>query len=698
VGIILRRPVFVRETFSCLGLRPLLPSAALTYTDRLTDRPHGAIPMRRTLLLLAFVLVLALLGQQPPANPQAPTLAPLAETGLQRGTTAELLLTGTNLLEVTGLWSSFGGKWTIIDNKSPTQLKVKLDVPKDAPLGYHFVRVATKRGMSNARLFCIDDLPQVVESGSNRDLKTAQAVPLPAAVVGRLNPEQTGYFKITVKAGQRVSFEVLGRRLGSPIDPQLTLYEANGRELPNGFSNDAPGLQTDPRLTRTFEKAGDYIVAVRDVSYRGGPEYVYRLRLGDFPCATTTLPLAVKRGTKTKVAFAGPLVEGVAPVEVDVPADAEALQLTPRGANGQAGWPVLVPTSDLDELLEKEPNHTPAQAQRISIGSAVSGRFSKKDEMDHYVFTAKKGQRLLLEADTFEYGSPADVLLTLKDAKGSQLAASNPANPPRLDFTAPADGDYTVIVEHLHAWAGPDETYRLSLTPYRHDFSLALLSDRFDVAPGGEVAIPVLVNRAGYTGPIEVSVAGPKGFQGSLKIEGPPKPPNQPAGTLLVKADDLPSGPYDVRIVGKAMVDGVAVVRVASVRSLLQANMANLPLPPRTQFHQVGLAVTVKPPFGLVAKAKGEAQAGKPLQLVFEVSRVADFKGEVVIGFAPPPPGGLTLPALKIAPDKNALEANLMIPAGANPGPLTLIFQGTAKHAGRDWTVKAAALTVQIKK
>ena len=83
---------------------------------------------------------------------------------------------------------------------------------------------------------------------------------------------------------------------------------------------------------------------------------------------------------------------------------------------------------------------------------------------------------------------------------------------------------------------------------------------------------------------------------------------------------------------------------------------------------------------------------------MFEVSRAADFKGEVGIGFAPPPPGGFTLPALKIAPDKNALEASLMIPAAATPGPLTLTFQGTAKHAGRDWTVKATPLTVQVKK
>jgi hypothetical protein len=654
--------------------------------------------MRRFLPLFTFVLVLPLLAQQPaPPNPQAPTLAALPEGGMQRGTTAEWVLTGTNLTEATGVWTTFGGKVTITENKTPTQLKVKVELAKDAPLGYHFVRVATKRGMSNARIFCIDDLPQVVETGSNRDSRSAQAVPVPCVVVGKLNPEQTGYFKISVKAGERVSFDVLGRRLGGPIDPQITLLDATGRELPNGFSNDAPGLQTDPRLTMTFEKAGDYLIAVRDVSYRGGPDYLYRLRIGDFPCVTTAMPLAVQRGTKAKVGFAGPQIEGVAPVEIDVPVDAEAIQVAPRGPNGLYGWPVVVPTSDLPETIETEPNDMPAQAQRLSIPGAVSGRFDKKDDTDHYVFAAKKGQRLIIEAQTIDYGSPADVVLTLRDAKGGQVAASNPANAPRLDYTAAADGDYTLAVEHLHAWGGPEETYRVSLTPYRNDFTLSLALDRFDIAPGGEFALPIFLQRAGYTGPVEVRVVGPKDLTGSTTITAAPKEANKAAGTLNLKAGEIPTGPYDIRIVGKATVDGSVIERTASVRGLLQNAMSNLPVPPRTQYSQIGLAVTAKPPFRLTAKASGDAQPGKPVKVIFEVTREADFKGEVVIGFAPPPPGGYKLPPTKIAADKTSTETTLPLPGNVAPGPLTLNFQGSAKHAGRDWAVRAP-LNVTVKK
>src|SRR5262249_17337648 len=153
------------------------------------------------------------------------------------------------------------------------------------------------------------------------------------------------YYKFSVPAGQRVSFEVLGRRLGSAFDPQITLYDARtGRELPGGHSNDAPGLPTDARLTYLFKEAGGHLLEVRDATYPAGPDYSYRLRIGDFPCATVPIPMAVRRGSQATVHFTGPMVEGVAPVEVAVPKDPAVTEVAvaPRGANGLYGWPVAL--------------------------------------------------------------------------------------------------------------------------------------------------------------------------------------------------------------------------------------------------------------------------------------------------------------------------------------------------------------------
>ncbi|HXG11755.1 MAG TPA: PPC domain-containing protein, partial [Gemmataceae bacterium] len=501
------------------------------------------------LTLIAFLsLSRAGWAQKGPApvqpNPQAPTLALPVPLGIQRGTTLELNLTGTNLADPVGLWTSFpaqvsfpadgnglgrglettpqrgsfpadgnglgrglettpqrGGLGRGLETtpqrggnngRDNAKLRVRLEVPADAPLGFHSLRLATVRGISNFRLFCVDDLPQVMETDTNRSKSTPQTLPVPCVVVGRTDPEVSDFYKITVKAGQRLSFEVLGRRLGSPLDPQLTLFDPrSGRELPGGHSNDAPGCQTDPRLTYTFKEDGDVLIELRDVIYRGGADYWYRLRIGDFPCAVAPYPMAARRGSKVAVGFTGPAVEGIMPVEVTVPADpaVDTVWVAPRGPSGLHGWPVALAVSDIDELTEQEPNNEPGQANRIPVPGGISGRFERPNDTDHFVFTAKKGQRLLIDAHTLELYSPTLAYMVLRDAKGAEVARTNPqAAAPldqRIDYTPPADGDYTLEVQHLNYAGGPNEAYRVTVTPYEPGFSLAVPLDRWDVPAGG---------------------------------------------------------------------------------------------------------------------------------------------------------------------------------------------------------------------
>ena len=372
----------------------------------------------------------------------------------------------------------------------------------------------------------------------------AQDLQTPCVVVGKIDAEATDWFKIKVAANQRLSFDVLGRRLGSMVDPQLTLYDAkSGRELPEGYSNDAPGLQTDPRLTYTFKEASEVLIEVRDVAYRGGVDFYYRLRIGDFPCATTPLPMAAKRGSKLNVTFAGPGGDLAAAVAVQAPTDPAipAIWVTPKGASGLHGWPVSLLLSDLDEVQEKEPNNEPAKANRLKVPVGVTGRFQEKNDLDYYVFAAKKGQRLILDAQTTDLHSPTEVYMVLRDSKNNQIQASNPAAASRLDFTAGADGDYYLAVEHLQLWGGPAETYRITITPHSPGFDLTVALDRFDVAAGGTLTLPVQVARRDYPGPIEVSVLG-KGVSGKVTIAA-----GQGVGGLPIAAAGCENRAADVR-------------------------------------------------------------------------------------------------------------------------------------------------------
>src|SRR5205823_2821706 len=159
---------------------------------------------------------------------------------------------------------------------------------------------------------------------------------------------------------------------------------------------------------------------------------------------------------KIKVEFAGPVVEGVSPVELAVPSDAQtaAVLVAPRGAKGVHGWPVTLALSDHEELLEQEPNNEPAKANRVPVPGGITGRFLQSDDTDCYIFSAKKGQKLQIAAHTLELYSPTLVYMVLKDAKtGADVAKSNPQAPApadqRIDFTPAADGDYVLEVQHL---------------------------------------------------------------------------------------------------------------------------------------------------------------------------------------------------------------------------------------------------------
>lgn len=628
-------------------------------------------------------------GQQkpPPPNPNAPVLNMPFPMGAQRGAAIDLLLNGGKLADPTGFWIGFPAKITIpTTDKNGTDnanLKVRLEVPADAPLGIHACRVANKMGISNLRLFCVDDLPTVVEVDANRNKATPQTVPVPCVVAGRAEAETSDWYKITVKAGQRLSFDVLGRRLGSPIDPQISIYHGKTmREL--AHDNDSPGCQSDARLAYLFKDAGDYLIEVKDVLNRGGADYVYRLRIGDFPLAIATIPMAAKRGSKVKVQFAGPQVDAAAAVDVAVPADPgqSIVWVAPKGPSGLHGWPVPLVISDVDEVVEQEPNQEPAKANRVPAPGGVTGRFQMSDDTDLFVFGAKKGQKLTVAAQTLEWGSPTLVYMVLKNAKtGAEVAKSNPAaaSPAdqKIDFTAADDVDYLLEVQHLNFMGGPSEAYHVSILPTRNDFDVSLLTDRADVAALSVAAFPLQVTRRGYAGPIDVVVTGPAGLTGSTTIKA-----GQAAGMLLVHTKgEPPPGPHSLTLVAKATIDGLAISVPVSSRTAVSTALAGLPYPPPHLQSHVAVGVKEKAPFSLVVKMEhAEGVPGMPANVTITAKRGPGFTEEIVLN----PPQGLppNVPAPKlgsIAKDKTEFKFPLDVNGKTPLGDYVLLFSGKAK-------------------
>ena len=63
---------------------------------------------------------------------------------------------------------------------------------------------------------------------------------------------------------------------------------------------------------------------------------------------------------------------------------------------------------DLNEVAEKEPNNDVEQAQKIEIGTTVTGTIAAGTDVDYYSFAGKKGQRVLITCLTASIDSKLD--------------------------------------------------------------------------------------------------------------------------------------------------------------------------------------------------------------------------------------------------------------------------------------------------
>lgn len=189
-----------------------------------------------------------------------PLITHIFPLGGRRGSTTEVKLSGVNLPEEA----------------------VSLDLADDVPPRQR-VQVTAEGYVSNARPFAVGDVPEVAETEPNETPEAAQRVEIPATVNGRIGASgDADCFVFPARAKQTLVMEVVARRLDSPLDSILTLWNAKGQQiLENDDTVDrSEGLVThhaDSYLTYTFPADGDYVLKIADAQGKGGDEYAYRL-------------------------------------------------------------------------------------------------------------------------------------------------------------------------------------------------------------------------------------------------------------------------------------------------------------------------------------------------------------------------------------------------------------------------------------
>lgn len=121
--------------------------------------------------------------------------------------------------------------------------------------------------------------------------------------------------------------------------------------------------------------------------------------------------------------------------------------------------------SDLPEAIAPTTNNSPANAATISLGTIINGH-SDANAVDFYKFTARKGERILIECNAKEIDSRMDAALILYDGAGKELQRNRSGG--LLDFAAPADGEYQLKVYDFLFRGGGEYFYRLAISTGPH--------------------------------------------------------------------------------------------------------------------------------------------------------------------------------------------------------------------------------------
>jgi hypothetical protein len=203
---------------------------------------------------------------------------------------------------------------------------------------------------------------------------------------------------------------------------------------------------------------------------------------------------------------------------------------------------------DLPEIIEQEIDGD-AIPVRVNFPVTINGRIFPRQNVDVWAVELKKGTTITASIMAARIGSPLDARLELLDPTGRVLVENDDADgrDPRLRFTAPADGVYSIRVSDSQNNGSPAHVYRLTITDGPWVDSLFPL--------GGKAGQTVKVTPTGHglpTTPIEVRIP-----DGDGPVWLPLSVGGKTTNPVLFERDDLPEAlPGDATVSPPIVLNG----------------------------------------------------------------------------------------------------------------------------------------------
>jgi len=462
-------------------------------------------------------------------------------------------------------------KGKAVEKPVPNRYRFEVTVDKDVQPGLFALRVGSAARMSEPLSFEVGAMDEVSLAVTNRAGATKTALgALPVCVNGRVFGAETNRYLFQVKKGAALVAFAEGRVLPCGVKhPSVSFETAEG--LPCEGVSVYNGA-TAPVAVFEVPQDGTYALSVAGVSESGKGGTAYRIKLGELPLVTGFAPRGAKAGESLNVQLTG------------VNLKQKRVRLFTGGKNSElclktvAADALVLPAlrfelSDENNVLEQEPNDAPETAQPLEPPCVVNGELKTADARDVYRFSGKKGESLYVDVRSEALGSPLELRVTVRNARGEVVAAgcfdthataqAACGRDPSVPLTISEDGVYSVEVADLRGRGGDECVYRLSVGPPEPDYRLWMSPASINIPAEGSARVMLFVQRIhGFAGPIQVKLDFPPL---SIACEGGAIPAGATQWAMTVSTDGAryPKKAFELSLTGSAQIGDREVRRPA---------------------------------------------------------------------------------------------------------------------------------------
>ncbi len=678
-----------------------------TRAIRSANPNDSANPNRSAMRDLWSRLCLAIFAVATPAM-AAPTINNLVPVSLRQGGTFAVNLFGADLFDPQDIiFYRPGLELVEFEARKPNLTVAHIRVAPDCQPGIHTLRLVTSRGITKMHSLVVTSLPLLLENEPNT-ADQPQEISLPASIEGALLPEDEDCFAFELEKGQKINLEVACIRISRDFDdPILTITGPDGAKVAQ--TDDVSLTRQDPVIWFTAPEKGRYVAKLRDVMRRGSNRYRYVLHAGDFPRPQFAWPLGGKPGEKLRVTW---YESGRSPWDQSILLPSKAshqlfaapeFQAIASSQRGMSPSPNALRIMDVENTIEAEPNDNAKTATVVSMPGTFCGKMDGPNDIDWFRFPAKKGQ--VVEIRTFgrrPIRSPIDPWIQVRQNGTKAIASNDDAGGPDsvIEFTAPADDDYTVFIRDQLYRGGDEFLYRIEATLRQPSLRFAAPDRQFRVPTtvplprGNRMAVLIKADKKHFDSDINVTLGNlPAGV--TANIPTMPKGRNQVPVVLNVAADASRCGQL-VTVGGKGMAGDKPVIGDFNQRAILVQGQNAVDIWGHDA-DRLAVAVKDESPFSIeVVQPKVPLVRNGSIDLKIVATRDEGFDAPITVRPIYNPPGvtcrnGVTIP-------KGQTTANVYTTANNNAamGPSPIVLLATASHAGKNHEVSSQLITLDI--